>query len=225
MEGPAPVTVPGFGVVAAADLEPRDEAPCLLVWAGGGGGGGGGGGAAWLISCLVAESGLVACLGYAGGLAGASWTWLALAGLFAALPSLMGERSSLTSIMNLRLAMTGGSSLSNWKSDAKLGQHSPPGLPVQRERWYLVRMGEQTSVPEYSGDKRDKQRHVWAEKTRNKPQPAGVWIDSSEPDETACFHLHTTELTHAGVCAYYSAAHQRRCYIQTARRPAKLLAN
>jgi hypothetical protein len=65
MEGAAPAPDRGLSsdVVGAADLGPRDEAPRLLVWAAG---------AAWLISCSVARPGLVACLGCAWELVGAS---------------------------------------------------------------------------------------------------------------------------------------------------------
>lgn len=106
---PVPVPVPTLVDAETTDLGPRDEAPRLLVWAAG---------AARLISCSEARPGLVACLGFGCGPAGGtSWSGPALVGLFAPCSLLMGGWSSLTSNMNLRLAMMGGSSLSKWKSD------------------------------------------------------------------------------------------------------------
>lgn len=72
----ATVSVAGVG---AAELEPRDEAPRLSVWAG----------AAWLISFSRARPGLMVCLGSGCGLADGSWTRPALAELSAGLSLLL----------------------------------------------------------------------------------------------------------------------------------------
>jgi hypothetical protein len=131
------VCVPGpistWAVAAAAGPGPRDEVPRRLV---------GPTGTAWLIYCsVVAGPGSMTCFGFTSGLGGVSWSGPALVKWFAALALLLrGDRvlggwSSLTSIIKLRLAMigeTGGPS--KWKSDAKLGVHSPVGLVKRMER-------------------------------------------------------------------------------------------
>ena len=131
---PVPVlgSVPEVGAVDD-DLGPRKEAPRRLVWPAG---------TARLISCSgMARPGLLAWSGSGCGLEGGGpWRGPALAGLFGPLSLLWrGGRpsvwlSSLTSIIKLRLAMTGGSSLLEMEVDAKLGLHSPVGLLKRVER-------------------------------------------------------------------------------------------
>ena len=122
---PIPVLgcVPEVGAVDD-DLGPREEAPRLLIWPAG---------TARLISCSgMARPGLLAWFGSGCGLkGGGSWRGPALAGLFGPLSLLLrGGRpsvwlSSLTSIIKLRLAMTGGSSLLEMEVRRQVGTAQP----------------------------------------------------------------------------------------------------
>ena len=139
-------SVPEVGAVDDG-LGPRKEAPRRLVWPAG---------TARLISCSgMARPGLLAWSGSGCGLeGGGSWRGPALAGLSGPLSLLLrGGRpsvwlSSLTSIIKLRLAMTGGTSLLEMEVDAKLGLHSPVGLLKRVERGCSSRRGRGEQTPE-----------------------------------------------------------------------------
>jgi hypothetical protein len=140
---PFPAPLSGCDDVGGADLGlgPRGETRRRLLWPAAG--------AAGLISCsAVARPGLLTCPGSGSGSGfgcrcrwegdgggGASWGGRqGLGGLLAPLSLLLrgarpppGWWSSLTSIIKLRLAMTGdrqSRSPSKWKSDAKLGEYT-----------------------------------------------------------------------------------------------------
>ncbi len=115
--------VPEVGAVDD-DLGPRREALRRLIWPAG---------TARLISCSGrARPGLLAWFGSGCGLeGGGSWRGPALAGLFGPLSLLLrGGRpsvwlSSVTSIIKLRLAMTGGNSLLEMEVRRQVGTAQP----------------------------------------------------------------------------------------------------
>ncbi len=142
--------VPEVGAVDD-DLGPRREALRRLIWPAG---------TARLISCSGrARPGLLAWFGSGCGLeGGGSWRGPALAGLFGPLSLLLrGGRpsvwlSSVTSIIKLRLAMTGGNSLLEMEVRRQVGTAQPC--------WTAETSGERLQQSKGGGDKHQRDR-VW----------------------------------------------------------------